>query len=37
LVNIAHNTAFRVERARLQKRLAEWIDETGDVFTLPEL
>ena len=37
LVNIAHNTAFRVERARLQKRLAEWIDETGDVFALPEL
>ncbi len=37
LVNLAHNTAFRVERARLQQRLAEWIDETGDVFVLPEL
>ena len=37
LVNLAHNTAFRVERARLQQRLAEWIDETGDVFVLPKL
>ena len=37
LVNLAHNTACRVERKRLQDRLAGWIDETGDVFALPEL
>ena len=37
LANLAHNTAFRAERQRLQERLAGWIDETGDVFALPEL
>ena len=37
LANLAHNTAFRGERERLQRRLAQWIDETGDVFALPEL
>jgi arylsulfatase A-like enzyme len=37
LVNLAHNTAFRVERQRLQDRLEGWIDETGDVFAVPEL
>ena len=37
LANLAHNTAFRAERQRLQERLGGWIDETGDVFALPEL
>ena len=35
--NLAHNTAFAVERQRLQDRLAAWIDVTGDQFSLPEL
>ena len=37
LANLAHNTGFRAERQRLQERLADWIDETGDVFVLPEM
>ena len=37
LANMAHNTRYRVERKRLQDRLAQWIEETGDSFTLPEL
>ncbi len=35
LANLAHNTKFRVERKRLQDRLAQWIADTGDVFALP--
>jgi len=34
-VNVAHNTRFRAERLRLQDRLAAWIADTGDEFTLP--
>lgn len=37
LVNLAHNTRYRAERKRLQERLAQWIEETGDRFDLPEL
>jgi arylsulfatase A-like enzyme len=37
LANLAHNTKFRVERKRLQDRLAQWIADTGDTFALPEL
>lgn len=37
LVNLAHNTVFRRERARLNTRLAEWIHDTGDSFALPEV
>jgi len=37
LVNLAHNTAFKTERKRLQDRLERWINETGDTFALPEL
>lgn len=37
LANLAFNTRFRVERARLQDRLAAWISDTGDAFVLPEL
>jgi arylsulfatase A-like enzyme len=37
LVNLAHNTAFRSERTRLQECLAMWIDDTHDNFRLPEL
>ncbi len=37
LVNLAHNTKFRAERKRLQDRLAKWIADTGDMFTLPTI
>jgi arylsulfatase A-like enzyme len=37
LANLAHNTRYRVERARLQERLASWIADTGDTFALPVL
>ncbi len=37
LVNLAHNTRYRAERRTLQDRLAEWINETGDSFSLPQL
>ena len=37
LANLAHNTAFRAERKRLQDRLEAWIDETSDVFAMPEI
>ncbi len=37
LVNLAHNTAFKVERKRLQDRLGQWISDTGDEFRLPEV
>jgi len=37
LANLAHNTRYRVERKRLQDRLAVWIGETGDSFRLPVL
>lgn len=33
-VNLAHNTAHRPLRDRLQARLRRWIDETGDDFPL---
>ena len=35
MVNLAHNTKFRAERRRLQDRLAQWIADTEDAFTLP--
>lgn len=35
--NLAHNTRFAAERRRLQDRLAAWIADTGDDFTLPQL
>ncbi|MDE0329048.1 MAG: sulfatase [Anaerolineaceae bacterium] len=34
--NHAHNSLYHAERRRLQARLAEWIDHTGDSFRLPE-
>ena len=37
LANWAFNTRYRSERRRLHERLAQWVDETGDVFALPEL
>ncbi len=36
-VNLAYITNFSIERRRLQHRLAQWIADTGDSFTLPEL
>ena len=35
--NLAFNTRYRSERHRLHERLAQWVDDTGDVFQLPEL
>ncbi|MEM7537638.1 MAG: sulfatase [Chloroflexota bacterium] len=35
--NLAYNTAFGVERRRLQDRLAAWIADTGDAFQLPDI
>jgi arylsulfatase A-like enzyme len=37
LMNLAFNSRYRTERGRLHERLAQWVDETGDVFALPEL
>jgi arylsulfatase A-like enzyme len=37
LVNLAHNTRYRQERAQLQERLAQWMADTGDSFKLPEI
>lgn len=37
LANHAFNPAYRVERRRLQDRLAAWVRDTGDQFTLPEI
>jgi arylsulfatase A-like enzyme len=35
--NLAHNTAFNVQRQRLHDRLARWIADTGDRFNLPDI
>jgi len=37
LANHAFNTAFKTQRKRLHDRLAQWITDTGDTFTLPAL
>ena len=37
LVNLAHDGRFRAQRRKLQDRLAQWIADTGDEFTLPEI
>lgn len=37
LVNMVHNAAYAAQRQRLHDRLRAWIQDTGDVFTLPEL
>mgnify|MGYP000852734236 FL=1 len=37
LANLAFNTRFRHERARLQDRLAAWIADTDDRFALPSI
>jgi arylsulfatase A-like enzyme len=37
MANLAHDSAFAGERARCHARLAQWIEETGDSFNLPEL
>lgn len=36
-VNLAHNSLFAKERRGLQARLAEWVNDTGDAFELPEI
>ena len=37
LANLALNPVYRAERRQLQDRLAAWIHDTGDQFTLPEI
>ena len=37
LANLAHNSVYHIERRHLQDRLTEWIEDTGDVFAIPEL
>jgi arylsulfatase A-like enzyme len=37
LVNLAHDRRYGSERRRLHDRLAQWIDDTGDAFPLPDL
>ena len=37
LMNLAHNTVYADMRGRLNNRLREWIDKTGDSFRLPAL
>ena len=37
LANHAYNTAYRARRKALQDRLAAWISDTGDSFTLPKI
>ena len=37
LMNLAHNTHYKVERKRLNDRLAQWLADTGDVFDLPKI
>jgi arylsulfatase A-like enzyme len=36
LANHAFNTSYRAVRRRLQERLAAWVNDTGDQFSLPE-
>ena len=37
LANLAYLDAFNDKRAELQAMLADWIEQTGDEFELPEL
>ncbi len=37
LANHAHNPVFSAQRKRLHDRLAAWVNDTGDRFTLPQL
>lgn len=34
--NLAHNSAYAKKRRELRDRLAQWITDAGDTFTLPE-
>lgn len=35
--NLAHNNAYTAERKRLHQRLRQWVADTGDRFTLPDV
>jgi arylsulfatase A-like enzyme len=35
-VNMAHNSKYKVERAKLIRRLKDWVGETKDKFPVPE-
>jgi arylsulfatase A-like enzyme len=36
LMNLAHNSRYRKERAKLVDRLKQWVNDTGDTFNVPE-
>jgi arylsulfatase A-like enzyme len=35
LVNVAHNSKYKVERGKLIGRLRQWVADTGDKFNIP--
>jgi hypothetical protein len=35
--NYVYNKAFQKEKERCHKRLAQWNEDTGDVFELPDI
>ena len=34
--NLAHNNGYTAVRKKLLARLAQWVNDTGDKFALPE-
>ena len=36
LANLAHNTGVRQERIKLLGQLKQWVNDTGDKFSLPD-
>ena len=37
MANLAMDRRFNDERKRLQRRLSQWMANTGDSFTLPDI
>jgi hypothetical protein len=35
-VNMAHNSKYKAERAKLIRRLKDWVGDTKDKFPVPE-
>jgi hypothetical protein len=35
MVNLAFNNRYRAERHKLADRIAQWVSETGDKFSVP--
>jgi arylsulfatase A-like enzyme len=34
-MNVAHNNLYRAERKKLIARLNQWVNDTGDKFSIP--